>query len=494
MKRSIFLLFCLILTASFSHAKKLRPMFNHAVFQTPDGNPYLETYLSIIGHSVHFEEIRDGVYQGAVSVTLTISSNDTIRYADKIRLKSPETTDTLAQVPNFLHQDRIPLPNGVYSVFLSVSDANSTKPPLEVVLPVTINMPQNKVAISDINFLESYKKSTKPSTITKAGYDLLVEVPYGDYFFPSSKSQLNFYAEVYNIEEVLKDVALVRYFIETSDTEHKISQFVHSEKVQPKSVNVFLNGFDISELPSGNYHLVFKVFNRNLEEIASKKVFFHRSNPQTQLALKDIQAVSIENSFATQYDNLEDMSLYIRSLYPIADAAEQQYAANQLKGQNLDEMQRFFHGFWMNRNYYNPEKAWAEYLEQLKQADDLFSTPQFRGFETDRGRVFLKYGPPSDVDNREYEPSAYPYQIWYYYNLGAQTNRLFVFGNFELASNEYKLIHSNAIGEINNPQWKVMLNKRNNQMGNPDQTNVRDQFGSWLNDNDRDFQTPTGPQ
>jgi len=38
--------------------------------------------------------------------------------------------------------------------------------------------------------------------------------------------------------------------------------------------------------------------------------------------------------------------------------------------------------------------------------------------KTDRGRVYLKYGPPNIISRKLYEPSSYPYEIWHYYVLG----------------------------------------------------------------------------
>jgi len=93
------------------------------------------------------------------------------------------------------------------------------------------------------------------------------------------------------------------------------------------------------------------------------------------------------------------------------------------------------------------------------------------------GRVYLKYGPPNTITDVPFDAStsgmtvddnpdavadggSVPYQIWHYYTLGNQRNRKFVFANIHLALFDYKLIHSNMPGEINNENWQAELRWR----------------------------------
>jgi hypothetical protein len=85
------------------------------------------------------------------------------------------------------------------------------------------------------------------------------------------------------------------------------------------------------------------------------------------------------------------------------------------------------------------------------------------GYATDRGRVYLQYGPPNTMSDHYAEPSAYPYEIWHYYKLGSQSNRKFVFYNPDLVSNDFVLLHSDAQGELPNSRWEMDLHKRDTQ-------------------------------
>jgi hypothetical protein len=70
----------------------------------------------------------------------------------------------------------------------------------------------------------------------------------------------------------------------------------------------------------------------------------------------------------------------------------------------------------------------------------------------------LQYGEPNDVVTRVNEPGAFPYEIWQYYTLpDGQSNVRFIFYEPTLVTNNYRLLHSNAIGELQEPRWKMLV-------------------------------------
>jgi hypothetical protein len=93
----------------------------------------------------------------------------------------------------------------------------------------------------------------------------------------------------------------------------------------------------------------------------------------------------------------------------------------------------------------------------VRKADLSFKTRMKKGYETDRGRVFLKYGPPNTIVDRPYEKDVVPYQVWHYYKLGTLSNRRFVFYQPDLIANEFIMLHSDVPGEITNTNWQNYL-------------------------------------
>ena len=113
----------------------------------------------------------------------------------------------------------------------------------------------------------------------------------------------------------------------------------------------------------------------------------------------------------------------------------------------------------MQRDTVNAYEAWLDYLHRVKKSNDLFGTVARQGYETDRGRILLTYGDPSSVIDRPRDSDNLPYQIWHYNTIDrlGQNNIRFVFYDPTRVSNEYDLIHSNAIGELANPRWKLVV-------------------------------------
>ncbi|MEZ5195370.1 MAG: GWxTD domain-containing protein [Bacteroidales bacterium] len=74
------------------------------------------------------------------------------------------------------------------------------------------------------------------------------------------------------------------------------------------------------------------------------------------------------------------------------------------------------------------KKAWETYLEKVNLVNLAYSTQIQKGYDTDRGRTYLKYGEPNAISESYNEPATYPYEIWHYYDLGnGQRNKKFVF-------------------------------------------------------------------
>ena len=97
--------------------------------------------------------------------------------------------------------------------------------------------------------------------------------------------------------------------------------------------------------------------------------------------------------------------------------------------------------------------------------------------------MYLQYGPPNIISESYNEPSSYPFEIWQYYQLpDGQRNKRFVFYTTDLITNNFRLLHSDAIGEVYNYKWKVFLNNRWFDPFNVDQQDVPDIYGGKADD------------
>ena len=219
--------------------------------------------------------------------------------------------------------------------------------------------------------------------------------------------------------------------------------------------------------------------------ICSNSVFFQRSNPGVSYAMRDLSGLSIENTFVTSIEQVDTLRKYLRYLEPISSESERDYALSLVKTDDTKTMQQFLYNFWVTRSPLNPGESFREYLAAVKRVNMSFGTTAAPGYRTDRGYVFLKYGQPDQIVESPNEPGAYPYEIWHYYVVANQRNKRFVFMSKDDSTNDYQLIHSDVVGELNNYRWKLEVYSRiygEHYDEGIDQTDYEEGWGKHAND------------
>ena len=221
-----------------------------------------------------------------------------------------------------------------------------------------------------------------------------------------------------------------------------------------------INTFDLNNLPTGNYELSIELINQKNRVIFKSTIDFQRTNLNNSMQLDRLNAVLINHTFVSSISS-DSISDFINCLSPIASRMESNIIDKKSENINDTLKRQFLYSFWYNRQPDNPELAWQKYKAEIDKADQLFSTKVRRGYQTDMGRIFLKYGPPNTITDRPNEPSAYPYQVWHYYKIGKFNNKRFIFYKPDLGTNEYVTLHSTLQGEYFNRNWKTDLHRRN---------------------------------
>ena len=484
MKNTYYFIFVVILLISTSFnvfAKKLNAVYAYSTFYSAEEGPFVETYLLVDGKSAQYSVNEKNLFQATIEVTMVFKQNDSIVAFKKYQLLSPETADTTKIDFNFLDQQRTLIPNGTYDLELTILDKNSKNKPFFNIEKVIVNLNKKELIISDIELIESMKKTEKTNILSKSGFDI---IPYIINFYPKNIEKISFYSEIYNATSVLgeNEPFLINYYLESWETQLPMVKFNRVKRETTKGTNVIIGEFLLNDLPSGNYNLVIAVKDKNNETKVSKKLFLYRSNPDVKYNESDFKNIDLSMLFVSKMKNLDTLTDYLKSLYPISTELERVFANNSLKRDDLPSMQKYFYNFWYTRNPSNPEKAWRDYFAELQKVNKMYRTGNRKGYETDRGRVYLQYGEPNTISKSENEPSAYPYEIWHYYNLRNQTNRRFVFYTEELATNDYELIHSDALGEINDPRWQIKIHKRDTPNNSVDPENAQQHWGGNIDD------------
>ncbi|HEY9167643.1 MAG TPA: GWxTD domain-containing protein [Candidatus Kryptonia bacterium] len=106
----------------------------------------------------------------------------------------------------------------------------------------------------------------------------------------------------------------------------------------------------------------------------------------------------------------------------------------------FSERQRKFKQFWLARAHGDQVTADAlmrEFYRRVDYANTHFTASIGRGWQSDRGRIYIIYGPPDDVQTQENGFNSPAYLYWYYYNSQIEFIFLDQFG-----TGDYRLIRS----------------------------------------------------
>lgn len=463
--------------------------FNYGIFNTPNAKPYVETYLTITGNSVKFSPTNNG-YKASVNVTWKIKKGKEIIKTTQYNLLSPLVTDTL-QLPSFIDAQRFALDNGEYTIELAVIDNAFPEQKSTHTEKITIDFARTKkVYTSDVQALESFKKSNEKSILTKSGYDL---IPYNINYYPKAQNTLKFYIEAYNIDTTLGNQAkfVYSYYIENSETNTKQIGLSAFQKQNAAKVNPLLAQFDISQLPTGNYNLVIEIRDSTSQLQAQKKWFFQRQSDAKATLETEVKNISSVEEFFNLYQDADSLKSFVECLWPISGTVERERQLTQISKKDAGLMRSYLVNYWHDRSgdTLDPYKIWISYYKEVLETLTLLKCGKQKGYYTDRGRVYLQYGKPDQRSQYNSEPNTYPYEIWQYNRIYDRatnrfySNKKFVFANFEIADNCYKLIHSEVKGELYDERWRFRLVNRSQQSSNIDDTKPTGTFGNNIDDN-----------
>ena len=146
-----------------------------------------------------------------------------------------------------------------------------------------------------------------------------------------------------------------------------------------------------------------------------------------------------ERPFAVRWMGLDsqiaDLDQAIDQLRYVAKETELRAIQN---APTAEEQRRLFFAFWSQRDPTpgTPRNEEMEtYYFRVAYANDRFSRLHDRGWNTDRGEVFITFGQPDRVEDHPLNYGTRPYQIWNYYGHG----RRFIFVD-ETGMGDFRLL------------------------------------------------------
>lgn len=465
MKKILFLCIAICVLSGSMHAVSI--FLDFARFQSVDAKPYMEVYITIDGTSVNVRKAADGNgYQSKVELEVRLlrleeDGDTTLTYADKYNLLSPVMQDTNMEArKSFPDLKRIMAKPGLYALRVIARDVyGDTKTDHLTVVEIAEAKPES-TTLSDIEFVASVKPSTTSSVFTKHKKDI---VPFGLEGVFINQDSLNFYFELYNTDKTFTE----NYFIQAALYKGEQQMFQHTvtKKKAPSSMDLFYGGFEINKLPPSlgeAYSIRIKLFNSNKKDFPElvERVYIYTEDMLTH------QPVANTGSLFENFSD-EQIRFYIQTLTYLTESEDEIRMAKSLR--TPEERKNYLAGFWEKRALASEKSIgllWETHRFSVKHSNENYKSAFRDGWQTDRGRVFITYGPPSDIERFPNERNALPYELWKYDKLGTQAQVVFIFLDQDRSTNSYSLIHSTKYGELQNPTWRSdLLQPTNSNQG-----------------------------
>ncbi|OQX86454.1 hypothetical protein B6D60_06305, partial [candidate division KSB1 bacterium 4484_87] len=395
-------------------------------------NSYLEVYISIPSYQFKYQQ-KGKFYLAGYEIAVTLFDKSNKQITEK-KWQGITKVDSLKQAEELttIEVAAFMVPPADYRGVIQITDLNSFSAG-QAEIPVAVkSFAGDSLVLSTIQFARSIQKIANLNKFTKNNIEI---IPNPSRAFGIESPFVFFYAEIYNIaHNEDKPTQLVRgyYLIDNHGDTLKSEE----KKISPHAESsVWAGKINILDVISGTYDLYLSISDPATGVRAVQKADLWINNPYKVLSYQ-------------QYRK-EDIEEFKAQIYYIIDESERKF---------FDELEtpaqiNYINNFWKN---IDPEFR-TEHLKRFYIAQQRFGSPTLPGWKTDRGRVYIMYGPPDDVERQPASLSTRAFEIWYYEHMKGQALVQFVFADLGIQGN-YQLVHCDLKSgqrlEIFNPNWR----------------------------------------
>ncbi len=427
-------------------------------FRYSDAASLAEIYLSVGAASLRYTRAADGTFETTLPLHVTVrpvaasapagaataaAYDQTLEY----RFAVPDTAG-LGAGQVFTEQIRTSLAPGEYEVAVAVAPG-SDRLGSEARTDVSVPDYGTSTRLSSIQLARRIARSTDDSNpFVKSGR---IVQPHPAGFYGGDLPRVMYYAEAYGVSSAAPTYTVLTFLTPASSATPIEGTQTRSERsVQP--VDVLVGAVDVSTLPTSQYTLHVVLLNAANEALAeqTKRVFVINPDvpqPTVNIAL----AEDDELLYAAMPE--EELELNVQHARVIANNRERA-DLNALRSD--DDRRAYLVRFWRNRAQESGTDARRTFYDRLSRANERYRYGQTPGFRTDRGRVYLTYGQPTDIDRQTVNTNSTGFERWTYDNIPGEGIAEFVFVD-RYSSGQLELVHSSVRGEVSLPNWQDEL-------------------------------------
>lgn len=464
----------MLFSVAGSTAAPIQFSVDFAQFRQDSVNTLVEMYYSFPDTAISYKSLGKNSYLGELEVTVEFRSNLGVTSVLQWVMENRKVSLVSDARNNIYGQKNISIKPDQYVVMLKLRDLNDPRRIDSTKMNMLVRkFSQERIQFSDIELANAieYPHNTSRTWLPEFKKGDMFVLPQPNIEICDTTPQLNAYIEIYNLKKIHADSITIAYNIMDAAKRSVFDLQYVRPIVANDQIEVFRSPLDA--LNSGAYYLKATVqyADNDVKDSSSIIKKFFLINPGMPAEIADLYTMDelfLQSEFSTMSEARVD-----KEFETVKYIASQTEKDTYLQLTTLGAKQKYMFRFWLERDP-NPSTKENERLSQHRKAMDYanknYDSPiHLEGWRSDRGRILLKYGFPTQIDRQYFQLGVRPHEIWYYNDI--QGGVIFCFVARDGVANNYKLVHSTALNEIREDNWYKRYAELNNV--NPDELSGR---------------------
>lgn len=415
-----------------------------ASFRSSLQNTYQEFYYQIPLGELDFVD-RDSLLVDTLKISFALQDSNGARlFADTWRAPIIATPMQELKGRFIPSQFDLLLEPGNYQAIMDVEELTTGRTGTARLSFVANRFDDSTFALSSVQFASDAHRDTTASKFNKNGINIL---PNPSRTFGIALPMLVFYFEVYNL--AADSTFEISYRLQDSHGQAIRSFPVKKKYKKGATSSAEIGAVSVAGLTDTLYTLIVSVTDNATGHTVQRQASF-RNIPIDYKPTQESEVALFINNLSD-----EELKLHIRQAKYILTKEE----LDLLKTLDDRGKRKAMIEFWDRRDP-DPKTAqnefWRQYMNRVRLANQRYSRGFEPGWLSDRGRILIKYGIPSEIERHPMSIDSRPYEVWFYQQ-GRGYRFIFV---DESGFNRYRLIYSNMEGEIGDPNWKQIIDYR----------------------------------
>ncbi len=431
----------------FAKKEELKFFLDYCCFEK-DNHTLAEIYLSIPQNCLTYDSLKK---QARFKIELSVFDNDSL-----ISKKAWIQVHNVASVADAKSiykevpaQDRFLLKPKSYKFVAEITDLISGEKE-NISLSQNSNLFRVKdlkssgLMISDLQFVSDFRarENMNQSEFYKNSQ---IVIPNPRRLYGLHLPILKYYAEVYNVE---KDQEL--YFSYSIADSRGADKYLSQEKLIKAKTSPMIIAAQtkaIAELKTGSYRFYLKLRDKQGNEYLKGSDFYIVND----LGINDERVINDLEDYQEQLKMMsqDKVENEVKIIYSIMPENEQRI----IDKLNKNAYRNYLLDYWQEREK-KVKGIRKNFLYYVDKANQSYGLQKKKGWDTDRGRILIRFGKPDRKEVVTLESNMLDHEIWTY----DDGNYIFVFADLHNL-NDYKLIHSNYPGEKSNANWQKKVTK-----------------------------------